>query len=104
MLFGRKSTIAAHHSRRWEANFAAIRRAHAKLDPEKAAACLQVEPEELAAVAQKNGLTEALDVRVQSDSRALIAQLRRFFEQAVLESSDQPKEGLVLPREIVYHN
>ena len=67
---------------------------------------MHIDVDDLTTYARKCGLTEPADLRAQAPENAvpLLLHVRKFFEYAVLESSDQPKEGLVLPRNIVYHS
>ena len=92
------------HSRRWEgANLALLRRQYAKLPAERLEGLLALRVDELRDHCRQLGWTESKVASLTPDyAMPLIMYTKRFFEQS-LRSIDLPKEGIVLPSDIVYH-
>lgn len=99
-----QSRIAEVESRRWEGNIALLRRAYAKVDGDRLKTISIFHLHEVIALCRERKWAESELYHVQSPEFAvpLIMHVVRFFEQA-LKSGDLPKEGFILPDEIVYH-
>lgn len=99
-MWGRKEPL---HSRKWEPNLALLRRSFAKLSDTAQSDFLRADLPELIAFALQAGWQDS-DMRLLRPEYVmpLLDAVQSFFEQS-LRSIDMPKEGLVLPRELVYH-
>lgn len=92
------------HTRRWRGDLPVLRRAYGKLTDEDAKkTLLRVGLPELAQFCKESGWSDSeLTLLDPQHSLPLVIHVGRFFEQSI-RSIDLPKDGLMLPAEIVYH-
>lgn len=90
-------------TRRWECNLPALRRAYSKLPEDRQSAVLDVSAEEVVKCAEAAGAGSGdLHAMGTEPGQSMLPHVMQFAE-TTLRSSDLPKDGIVLPRHVVYH-